>query len=247
MLEPLGIRFFGVEFREAHLESILRALKEAIEESEYFREDIDQVDRLCEQMLKFGDLVVESKSFLDSNPETLSKFFLESGLNEYAPFFETLLQNMVRRKSLINMFSTLSSVVVEEGSTSLKFRNRTRKIEKLRINMKKLWKEVHIRSKQIKNSFKHTFEIAIGEVQQSILCIGVYGAAFVLAVFSLWYGVAFSVVSGLSTIAQNILRGLKICFPIVSFVIWIFCLLYSVGGGFSKAKDAYEAMKRFLG
>lgn len=247
MLEPLGIRFFGVEFRESHLMSILNALRETLGRSPNLKTGVRGIEEFVDATLEFGDLIIETGAVLDTNPETLRKLFSESGLITYESFFVTLLRNMAKRKSLVSMLSSLSSIVVESGSSSVRFRNKANRIETLPINLKKIWKEIKKRSKQIKNSFRHLLEVAVEEIKQAVYCIGVYGAAFVLAILSLWYGVAFSVTSGLSTVAQNILNSLKICFPILSFIIWIFCLLYGIAGGVPKARDAYEAMKQFLG
>lgn len=243
-MEPLGIRIFGIEFRETHLEAISKTLVETI----YAPTEI--IQKIADGALKFGDLILEDESYaMKSNPEILQSLFSRSGLSEHKPFFESFLENLGRRKGLINMLAGLSSVTAESGSIRVKFRNRSRKIEELKINLKKIWVEIRKREKEIKNSFNHLAEFArraVDEIEGTIVHIGLYGAAFVLVILSLWYSVAYSVTSGLSTIASNAVTSLKATFPILSMIIWLFCLIFEAVDGRSKINEAYDAIKQLL-
>jgi phage-related minor tail protein len=144
------------------------------------------------------------------------------------------------------MLTDLSTVSVGAGSVSVKFRNRLGKIDELKINLKKIWKKVQERTKEIKNSFKHFAELATEEAGKTIVHLGIYAAAFVLVIISLWFSMAYSIASGLSTLASSAVNTLKASFPILSFIVWLFCLLVTLAAGHSKARDAFEVIKKFL-
>jgi len=248
IIEPLGIRLFGVEIKETQLNSISNALKETAQEYlPGWHGSAEEMEKIAEVILKFGDLVIEEeKNLLNSNQQALQTLFSRSGAKEYGHFFETFLNNIARRKNVVRMLSDLSGVSIETGSVSIKYRDREGEVEELKINLQKIWKEIRKRAEQIKNSFRHLAELTSGEVKQAIVHIGIYGAAFVLVVFSLWYGMAFSIVSGLSTIASSVVNSLKTCFPLLSIIVWLFCTLIQITEGLPKIHEAYELIKEFL-
>lgn len=223
-------------------------ISSALRETMYDPTEI--VSKIAEDALRFGDLILEDERHsLESNPETLKSLFSHSGLSEYKFFFERFLESLAKRKGLINLLGGLSSVTTEAGSILVKFRNRVRKIEELKVDLKKIWTEIRKREREIRNSFNHLAEFArktIDEAEGAIVHLGLYGAAFVLVILSLWYSVAYSVASGLSTIASNAVNSLKASFPILSFGIWLFCTIFEVLDSRSKITDAYEAIRQFL-
>ena len=256
IVEPLGIRFFGVEIREHQLYLISTALKETFSEDQPGLFDnyptdkgdpLGKIERIADTILKFGDLVMENEeSLLDSDPRTLQDLLSRSGIVEDKEFLAAFLNNVGKRKTLVRMLTDLSSVSIGRGSVLVKFRNKLGEVEELKINLKKLWARVKERAQEIRNSFRHLAELAMEEASNVIVHIGIYAAAFILVIISLWTSMAYSLASGLSTIASSAVSALKVSFPILSFVVWLFCTLVALAGGYSKAKDAYEAARQFF-
>jgi hypothetical protein len=257
VVEPLGIRLFGVEINEHQLNLIARALGETFSgpqptlSSKYpidTRPPLEKIKAIADVVLKFGDLVMEDERLLlDSKPGTLQDLLSKSGVDEHKEFMAAFLDNVAKKKRLVRMLTSLSSVSIGKGSIAVRFRNKMGEVEELKINLKKMWAKVREQADKIKNSFSHLAELALGEASQIIIHSGIYAAAFVLLIVSLWTSIAYSLSSGLSTIASSAVNALKASFPILSFVVWLFCTLVTISGGYSKAKDAYEAAKRFLG
>lgn len=249
IIEPLGMRFFGVEIRETELYAISTALKETFNEYQLrWHEPPDMLEKIADIVIRFGDIVMEDERYvLDSSPKTLRELLSKSGAKEYKEFFETFLNKVSKRKTLVKMLSGLSTISIGSGSLSIKFRNRIGEVEGLKINLKKMWERVKKRTKEIRNSFRHFAELVTGEASRTILYAGIYAAAFVLVITSLWFSFAYNIASGLSTIASSIVHTLKASFPILSFIIWLFCSLVTIIEGYPKAKKAFEVIKKFLG
>jgi hypothetical protein len=248
IIEPLGMRFFGIEMRETELYAISNALKETFNEypSPWY-EPFDTLGKISDIIMKFGDIVMEEEQrVLDSSPEALRELMSKAGVEKYKGFLKTFLEKMSRKKTLVKMLSSLSSVSIGMGSISVRFRNRKGIVEELKINLKKMWEKVKDHTKEIRNSFQHFSELVVREANKTIIHLGVYAASFVLVVFSLWFSIAYNIASGLSTIASTVVNTLKASFPILSFIVWLFCLLVTMIEGKSKAEEAYEIIKKFL-
>lgn len=245
LIEPLGVRILGVDFKESHLEAISKAIVEAV----YAPEEI--IGKIAVRVFKFGDLLSDDEQFLSAtNPEALRKLFESSGLNELEHFFLHFLDSLSKNKALVNLLAGFGTVTTEPGSLRIKFRNHAKEIEEIKVNIQKLWQAIRKHETEIKNSFNHLAEFASrikDQFSSRVVHIGLYGAAFVLVVLSLWYSVAFGVASGLSTIAQNLLRNLKGAWPIISFALFIICSIYGVMEVPQKLNDAIEAAKKFYG
>jgi hypothetical protein len=248
IFEPLGMRFFGVEIRETELFTISSALKETFKEHPLrWHEPPDTLEKIADVIIKFCDSVMEDeKKVLDSDPRILRELLSKSGAEEYKVFFKEFLGNLSKRKTLVKMLSGFSTVSIGVGSVSVRYRDRVGKVEELKINLKKMWEKVKERTKEIKNSFRHLAELMREEAGKTIVHIGIYAAALALIIISLWFSIAYNIASGLSTVASSVVNALKAAFPVLSFIVWLFCTLITIAEGYSKAKDAFEAIQRFL-
>jgi hypothetical protein len=54
------------------------------------------------------------------------------------------------------------------------------------------------------------------------------------------------VTSGLSTLASNLFSSLKTAFPIISFIIFIACIIYDAMEARDKFGDSYNAFRRIV-
>lgn len=242
------MRFLGVEMRETELMAISNAFQETLKEypSGWFQSS-EKLAKIAEMVIKFGDIVMANgEQVLDSNPKTLRRILSQAGAEEHKAFFETFLEQVSKRKALVKMLSGFSTVSVGTGSILVKFRNRMGKVQELKINLAQIWGKVKEREQAIKNSFQHFGELVKETADQTIVHIGIYGAAFALIITSLWFSVAYDVASGLVTIASSLVNTLKAAFPILSFIVWLLCSFLTIVEGYSKAQDAFEALKKFL-
>lgn len=245
VVEPLGVRILGIEFKESHLE----ATAKAVLDTPYLAKKT--LGSIAEGAIKFCEFIQEDEKFLtETNPEVLREIFERSGLTEHKYFFVRFLDNLSKKKSLVNLISSLGSVTTESGSLRIKFRNYLKEIEELKVDIKKLWRRIEEQKVKIINSFKHLAEFAenrLGEAKDRIVHIGLYGAAFGLIILSLWFSAAFGVISGLSTLASNLFRNLKAAWPIISYILFILCLIYEAMEFSEKLSDARDAVSRILG
>lgn len=156
VIEPIGIRFFGVEMRERQLRAIAKTAKQAVHDIRWDNKmALDKVGRLSEPILKFGRLVAENEKYVSSSdPKALQSLFRASGLTEYGNFFEAFLRNLSRKKLLVQMLSSFSLVSIEKGSLLIRFRNVEKITEELKISIEKIWKELEKKAKKVRNSFK---------------------------------------------------------------------------------------------
>ena len=143
--------------------------------------------------------------------------------------------------------ASFGTVSIEQGSLPAKFRSYGQ-IEEIKVNLRKLWKIIKKNKDAIVNSFNHLAEYSI-EIKEKyanvISHIGIYAAALALVFISLWHSVAFQVISGLSTLGQNLLNHLRAAWPIINLILFIICSIYRVMEGPKKLNDAIVAAKKF--
>jgi len=248
MLEPLGIRFFGVEIRERQIIAAARATKEAIHNMKWDHEKADsEFENLSNNILSFVQLIVEDEEHAaSSDAEALKELFQVSGLAEYGRFFNAILGGISRRKLLVQMLSDFGPVSIEQGSLSVRFRNVRKKTEELKVNFRKIWEEAKKKSKNIKSSFRQFAHWAMTGAKTTAIHIGIYGVALAIVLFSVWHSFAFKATTNLGSLASNIVSGLKAAFPILVLVIFIFCALFDLVTSKGILEKGFEAIRRFL-
>lgn len=208
---------------------------------------LGKMEGLSESILKFGLLVTEDEKYMfSSDAESLERLFRASGLIEYGRFFEAFLRNAGKKKLLVQMLSSLSLVSIGRGSTSVRFRNSQKITEVLKVNIRKIRNEAEKKAEKIRNSFKQFAQWAITRAKGIIFHIGIYGVALAIVLFSVWYCFTFNVAASLGSLASNIVASLKAAFPILTLVIFIFCLLFDAATSRGMIEDARKAVHQFL-
>lgn len=90
IIEPLGMRLFGVEIRETQLYAISTALKETfLEYPPGWHEPSSTIEEIADKIIKFGDLVIaDERHLFDSDPKILRELLSKSGLERYKKFLK---------------------------------------------------------------------------------------------------------------------------------------------------------------
>jgi len=246
MLEPMGIRFFGVEIRERQIIAAARATKEAIHALGWgYERAKSEFTEFSKSILRFSELLIEDeKRAASSEAEALRELFQVSGLAEHGRLFKAVLKGISKRKLLVQMLSDFGPVSIEQGSLLVRFRNTRKKTEELAVNVRKILKEAKRKSENIKNSFRQFAHWVMTGAKRTALHIGIYGVALAIVLFSVWYSFAFNVMTNLGSLASNIIIGLKAAFPILVLAIFIFCLLFDIFTGKEILENGLKAIKQ---
>lgn len=260
-VELFGVRIFGVQIREVELLSIRKSVEEAF--SNYgarlsknflpveFHESsaLRDIVNVANSLFELGPLTVKNEEyFYSSQPEVIRRLFGESGMAKSGKLLEAIARGVSKRKKLLRMLESFSQVSISSGSLVIKYWDRlSKELREFRVNINKLWQFFQKNKEVVVNSFIHFAEWAWNKTAKPLLHFGIYGAAIVIVLLSVWYCVAFNVIDAVRVIGQNMVSVLKVSFPILNLAIWIFCLVYSIATGKSKVEDAWKAISTFFG
>lgn len=258
MIDLAGVRIFGVNMRETDLLTIRNTMNKIFKEMRYApferEEDYEKTEayylmgKLSNNIILMTELVAKDESLWSDNLDALKKLLDDSRLGENGEFLTKFAKKISSSQRIVSLLNEFAGVTVEKGSLIVRFRDPIlRQVQRLKIDAKALLTRVEAQKEAIANSFRQLGEWAWQSGLRPILHAGIYIAALVLVIISVWFSITHGVATSLQVTGENLLASLKSALPLILSIVWLACTIFVLATSVSRLQPIRDYIEDQLG